>query len=121
VFNSSLFNEFVCKLGFFGTTHEWAKRESNKRFKGPRVPKRPNLDTNELNTTFFCSTNPLKAPNRLKSLKLVVTFIKIRSHRRKFLNSDSVKEKRYLKKPKIVFFVNNCLECKDFFIITKQQ
>jgi hypothetical protein len=48
---SSLFNEFVCKLG-------------------PRVPKRPNLHMNELNTTFFCSTSPLKASNRLKSLKL---------------------------------------------------
>jgi hypothetical protein len=35
-----------------------------------RVPKRPNLHTNELNTTFFCSTSPLKAPNRLKPLKL---------------------------------------------------
>jgi hypothetical protein len=32
--------------------------------------KRLNLHKNELNTTFFCSTNPLKAPNRLKSLKL---------------------------------------------------
>jgi hypothetical protein len=40
-------------------------------FKGPRVPKKtPNLHTNELNTTFFCSTSPLKAPNRLKPLKL---------------------------------------------------
>jgi hypothetical protein len=44
----SLFNEFVRKLG----------------------QKRPDLHTNELNTTFFCSTSPLKAPNRLKSLKL---------------------------------------------------
>jgi hypothetical protein len=26
--------------------------------------------TNELNTIFFCSTSSLKAPNRLKSLKL---------------------------------------------------
>jgi hypothetical protein len=49
--NSSLFNEFVCKLG-----HECQKR--------------PNLHTNELNTTFFCSTSLLKAPNSLKSLKL---------------------------------------------------
>jgi hypothetical protein len=32
--------------------------------------KRPNLHTNELNTTFFCSTSPLKTPNRLKPLKL---------------------------------------------------
>jgi hypothetical protein len=32
-----LFNEFVCKLGFFW--YEWArlKREWNERFKGPRV------------------------------------------------------------------------------------
>jgi hypothetical protein len=32
--------------------------------------KKSNLHKNELNTTFFCSTTPLKAPNRLKSLKL---------------------------------------------------
>jgi hypothetical protein len=56
--NSGLFNEFVCKLGFFG--YEWAHE----------CQKRPNLQKNELNTTFFCSTSPLKAPNRLKSLKL---------------------------------------------------
>jgi hypothetical protein len=45
---NSSFNEFVCKLGY----------------------KEPSLHTNELNTTFFCSTSPLKGPNRLKSLKL---------------------------------------------------
>jgi hypothetical protein len=70
--NSSLFDEFVCKL-----------------------------HTNELNTTFFGSTSPLKAPNRLKSLKLARRFVltscascdiyKIRSHRRKFSNSDRQK------------------------------
>jgi hypothetical protein len=58
--NSSLFDEFVCKLGLFLAgvlmAHECQKR--------------PNLHTNELNTTFFCSTSPLKAPNRLKPLKL---------------------------------------------------
>jgi hypothetical protein len=48
---SSLFNELVCKLSLFW--HEWA-----------------NLHTNKLNTTFFCSTSPLKGLNRLKSLKL---------------------------------------------------
>jgi hypothetical protein len=53
-YNSSLFVEFMCKLGFF-----W-----------------PNLHTNELNTTFFfCSTIPLKAPNRLKPLKLAWRFV----------------------------------------------
>jgi hypothetical protein len=68
--NSYLFNGFVCKLGFFW--YEWArlKRECNERFKGPRMPKKSTLHKNELNTTFFCSTSPLKAPNGLKSLKL---------------------------------------------------
>jgi hypothetical protein len=51
--NCSLFNEFVRKLGLF-----W-----------------PNLHTNELNTTFFCSTSPLKVPNRLKRLKLARRFV----------------------------------------------
>jgi hypothetical protein len=37
--------------------------------------KKPNLHTNELNTTFFCSTSTLKAPNRLKSLKLAWRFV----------------------------------------------
>jgi hypothetical protein len=45
--NSSLFDEFLCKLFFF-------------------------FDTNELNTTFFFC---LKAPNRLKSLKLARRFV----------------------------------------------
>jgi hypothetical protein len=39
----SLFNEFVCKLGFL-----W-----HERFKCPQVPKKPNLHKNELNTTIF--------------------------------------------------------------------
>jgi hypothetical protein len=38
--------------------------------RGKRAKKKPNLHTNELNTTFFCSTSLLKAPNCLKSLKL---------------------------------------------------
>jgi hypothetical protein len=60
--NSYLFNEFVCNFGFFW--HEWTslKLEFNENFKGPRVPKKPKLHKNELNTTFFCSTSPLKAP-----------------------------------------------------------
>jgi hypothetical protein len=60
IINSSLFNEFVCKLGLF--SHKWAITT------GPRVPKKAqNNHTNELNTTFFCLTSPLKAPNYLKS------------------------------------------------------
>jgi hypothetical protein len=61
-----VFNSFVCKLGLFW--HEWA---SLKRvLKVHEYLKGPNLHTNELNTTFFCWTSPLEAPNRLKSLKL---------------------------------------------------
>jgi hypothetical protein len=52
----SLFNEFVCKLGF--VWHEWAYE----------CQKKPNLHTNELNTKLFSLTSPLKAPNRLKSV-----------------------------------------------------
>jgi hypothetical protein len=40
-----------------------------------RAKKMPNLHTNELNTTFFCSTTPFKAPNRLKCLKLAWSFV----------------------------------------------
>jgi hypothetical protein len=54
--------------------HEWAslKREWNEAHE---CQKRPNLHKNELNTRFFCSTSPLKAPNSLKSLKLAWHFI----------------------------------------------
>jgi hypothetical protein len=55
---------------FFGTRGP-LKRSFHSRFKMPHTcQKRPNLHTNELNTTFFGSTSPLKVPNRLKSLKL---------------------------------------------------
>jgi hypothetical protein len=59
--NSCLFNDFV---GHFKT------RVKRAFLKAHECQKRPNLQTNELNTTFFRSTSPLKAPNRLKSLKL---------------------------------------------------
>jgi hypothetical protein len=42
--------------------------------KWARVPKNPNLHTNELNT-FFCSTSSLEAPSRLESLKLAWCFV----------------------------------------------
>jgi hypothetical protein len=81
--------------------------------------KEPNLHTSELNTTLFCSTSPLKAPNGLKSLKLawrfVLTFIKIRSHRRKFSNSDSV-EQKFLFINKMIFLNKNSI----FFIWRKK-
>jgi hypothetical protein len=64
---------------FFGTRGP-LKRSFHSRFKmasfhsrfkmAHACQKRPNLHTNELNTTFFCSTSSLKAPNRLKPLKL---------------------------------------------------
>jgi hypothetical protein len=67
--------------------------------------KRPNLHTTELNTTFFLFDEPLKGSKSLKTFKISLTFrfdkltfIKIRSHRRKFSNSDSVEQKNILKK-----------------------
>jgi hypothetical protein len=55
---------------FFGTRGP-LKRSLHSRFKRAHsCQKRPSLHTNELNTTFFGSTSLLKAPNRLKSLKL---------------------------------------------------
>jgi hypothetical protein len=49
------------------STRSWV----NWAFFGTRGSLKRSLFTHdELNTTFFCSTNPLKAPNRLKPLKL---------------------------------------------------
>jgi hypothetical protein len=48
--NSSLFDEFVCKLGLFW--HEWAILKAHE------CQKRLNLYTNELNTTFFVRRAP---------------------------------------------------------------
>jgi hypothetical protein len=51
---------------------DWASLNASETsvLKAHECHKEPNLHTNELNTMFFCSTRPLKAPNRLKSLKL---------------------------------------------------
>jgi hypothetical protein len=67
---SSLFNDIVCKLGLFW--HEWAslKSELNERFKRPRVPKMSQFTQERVEYNVFWSASPLKAPNRLKSLKL---------------------------------------------------
>jgi hypothetical protein len=65
--SSSLFNEFVCKLGFFW--HEWASLKS-ECLKGPRVPKKAQFTQERVEYNVIYSTIPLKAPNRLKSLKL---------------------------------------------------
>jgi hypothetical protein len=48
----------------------WAHASETSVLKAHECHKEPNLQTNELNTTFFCSTSLLKASNRLKSLKL---------------------------------------------------
>jgi hypothetical protein len=46
------------------------------------MPKKPNLHKNELNTTFFCSTSSLKAPNYLKlALHFVLTSCDIYQNR----------------------------------------
>jgi hypothetical protein len=61
--NSYLFNEFVCKLGFFW--YEWVrlKREWNERFKGPRVPKKVQFTQERVEYNVFLFDDP---PQRLQ-------------------------------------------------------
>jgi hypothetical protein len=69
--NSSLFNEFVCKLGLFW--HEWASLTSV--LKAHECQKKSNLHTNELNTTFFFLFDELlKGSKLLKIFKTSLTF-----------------------------------------------
>jgi hypothetical protein len=60
---------------FFLTSVPFLNASETSVLKGHECQKTPNLHTNELNTTCFCSTSPLKAPNRLKSLKLAWRFV----------------------------------------------
>jgi hypothetical protein len=64
--NSSLFNEFVCKLGVFW--HEWAS------FKGPRVPKKAQFTHERVEYNVFLFDEPLKRSKSLKIFKIRVTF-----------------------------------------------
>jgi hypothetical protein len=72
--NSSLFDEFVCKLGLFW--HAWAilKRERNERFKGPRVPKKAQFTHERVEYNVFLFDEPLKGPKSLKTFKISLTF-----------------------------------------------
>jgi hypothetical protein len=71
---SSLFDEFVCKLGLFW--HEWAilKRELNERFKGPRVPKKAQFTHERVEYNVFLFDEPLKGFKSLKTSKISLTF-----------------------------------------------
>jgi hypothetical protein len=55
---------------YFLTSGPLLNASETNVLKAHECQKRPNLHTNELNTTFFCSTSPFKVPNCLKSLKL---------------------------------------------------
>jgi hypothetical protein len=72
--NSSLFNEFVCKLGFFW--HEWAsvKREWNERFKGPRVQKKAQFPHERVEYNVFLFDEPVKGSESLKIFKISLAF-----------------------------------------------
>jgi hypothetical protein len=72
--NSSLFNEFVCKLVFFW--HEWAslKLEFNESFKGPRVPKKAQITQERVEYNVFLFDEPLKGSKSLKIFKISLTF-----------------------------------------------
>jgi hypothetical protein len=72
--SSSLFNEFVCKLGFFW--HEWAslKSEWNERLKGPLVPKKAQFTQERVEYNVFLFDDPLKGSKSLKIFKISLTF-----------------------------------------------
>jgi hypothetical protein len=72
--NSSLFNEFVCNLGFFW--QEWAslKLECNESFKGPRVPKKAHFTQERVEYNVFLFDEPLKGSKSLKMFKISLTF-----------------------------------------------
>jgi hypothetical protein len=69
--NSSLFDEFVCKLGLFWQAMAILKRERNEHFKGPRVPKKAQ-ERVEYNVFLF--DEPLKGSKSLKIFKISLTF-----------------------------------------------
>jgi hypothetical protein len=60
---------------FFLTSGPFLNASETSVLKAHECERGANWHTNELNTTFFCSTSPLKAPNRLKSLKLAWRFV----------------------------------------------
>jgi hypothetical protein len=72
--NSYLFNEFVCKLGFFW--YEWArlKRECNERFKGPRIQKKVQFTQERAEYNVFLFDEPLKSSKLLKIFKINLKF-----------------------------------------------
>jgi hypothetical protein len=63
--NSSLFDEFVCKLGL--SWHAWT-------IKGPRVPKKAQLTHERVEYNVFLFDEPLKGSKSLKTFKISLTF-----------------------------------------------
>jgi hypothetical protein len=72
--NSSLFDEFLCKLGLFW--HAWTilKRERNERLKGPRVSKKAQFTHERVEYNVFLFDEPLKGSKSLKTFKISLTF-----------------------------------------------
>jgi hypothetical protein len=59
---------------FFLTSGSFINASGTSVLKAHECQKRPNLHTNELNTTFFCSNEPLKDSKSLKIFKISLTF-----------------------------------------------
>jgi hypothetical protein len=72
--NSTLFDEFVCKLGLFW--HAWAilKRSFHSRFKGPRVPEKAQFTHERVEYNVFLFDEPIKGSKSLKTFKISLTF-----------------------------------------------
>jgi hypothetical protein len=69
--NSSLFDEFVCKLGLFWQAMAILKRERNEHFKSPRVPEKAQ-ERVEYNVFLF--DEPLEGSKSLGIFKVSLTF-----------------------------------------------
>jgi hypothetical protein len=67
--SSSLFNEFMCKLGLF-----WHERAFYWRFKGPRVPKKAQFTQERVEYNVFLFDESLKGSKSPQIFKISLTF-----------------------------------------------
>jgi hypothetical protein len=73
--NSSLFDEFLCKLGFFlARVGQFKTLVSLAFYNGPLVPKNPQFTQERVEYNVFLFDEPLKGPKSLKIFKISLTF-----------------------------------------------
>jgi hypothetical protein len=113
------FNQYICYYVLIvvyltSLCVNWAFKTRVKRaFKtgANSCKKIPNLHKNKLNnlnTTFFCSTSLLKAPNRLKSLKLAWRFVLTRDIYQNLLTQEKFLKFWQCRTKKV--FIRHCVD-----------